>query len=83
MRFSITIPNFGDFADAETVARVALAAEAAGWDDLFVWDHVVQYKRDRRSFGEPTDPIPASSVRGHVPPLVFHLWVMAPGRPCF
>ena len=53
MRFSINIPNFGDFADAETVARVALAAEAAGWDALFVWDHVVHYKRSRRSFGDP------------------------------
>jgi len=53
MRFSINIPNFGDFADAGTVARVALAAEAAGWDALFVWDHVVHYKRYRRNFGDP------------------------------
>jgi alkanesulfonate monooxygenase SsuD/methylene tetrahydromethanopterin reductase-like flavin-dependent oxidoreductase (luciferase family) len=53
MRFSINIPNFGDFADAETVARVASAAEAAGWDALFVWDHVVHYKRSRRSVGDP------------------------------
>jgi hypothetical protein len=29
MRFSINIPNFGDFADASTVARVASAAELA------------------------------------------------------
>jgi hypothetical protein len=53
MRFSINIPNFGDFADPETVARAAAAAEAAGWDGLFVWDHVVHTKRDRRSFGDP------------------------------
>ena len=53
MRFSINIPNFGDFADADTVARVASAAEAAGWDALFVWDHVVHDKRYRRSFGDP------------------------------
>jgi alkanesulfonate monooxygenase SsuD/methylene tetrahydromethanopterin reductase-like flavin-dependent oxidoreductase (luciferase family) len=53
MRYSINIPNFGDFADAETVARVASAAEAAGWDALFVWDHVVHRKRLRRSFGDP------------------------------
>ena len=46
MRFSINIPNFGDFAEAETVARVASAAEAAGWDALFIWDHVVHYKRE-------------------------------------
>lgn len=53
MRFSVNIPNFGDFADAETVAKVASAAEAAGWDAPFVWDHVVHDKRHRRSFGDP------------------------------
>jgi alkanesulfonate monooxygenase SsuD/methylene tetrahydromethanopterin reductase-like flavin-dependent oxidoreductase (luciferase family) len=55
MRFSINIPNFGDFADPRTVARVAAAAEQAGWDGLFVWDHVVHDKRSRRGspFGDP------------------------------
>jgi alkanesulfonate monooxygenase SsuD/methylene tetrahydromethanopterin reductase-like flavin-dependent oxidoreductase (luciferase family) len=41
VRFSINIPNFGDFADARTVAKVAVAAEQAGWDAVFVWDHVI------------------------------------------
>jgi alkanesulfonate monooxygenase SsuD/methylene tetrahydromethanopterin reductase-like flavin-dependent oxidoreductase (luciferase family) len=53
MRFSINIPNFGDFADATVVARVAAEAEAAGWDGLFVWDHVVHHKNNGRSFGDP------------------------------
>ncbi|WP_207126528.1 LLM class flavin-dependent oxidoreductase [Actinocatenispora comari] len=55
MRFSINIPNFGDFADPRTVALVATAAERAGWDGLFVWDHVVHDKRRRRGqpFGDP------------------------------
>ena len=53
MRFSINIPNFGDFADADTVARVASAAEGAGWDALFVWDHIVHYRRYQRSYGHP------------------------------
>ncbi|MEU8222008.1 LLM class flavin-dependent oxidoreductase [Kribbella sp. NPDC048915] len=55
MRFSINIPNFGDFADARTVARVATAAEEAGWDGLFLWDHVVHSKERRRGqpFGDP------------------------------
>ena len=44
MRYSVNIPNFGDFADARTVAKVATAAEDAGWDALFVWDHVVHDK---------------------------------------
>jgi alkanesulfonate monooxygenase SsuD/methylene tetrahydromethanopterin reductase-like flavin-dependent oxidoreductase (luciferase family) len=53
LRFSVNIPNFGDFADAETVAKAASATEAAGWDALFVWDHVVHDKRHQRSFGDP------------------------------
>ncbi|WP_371778897.1 LLM class flavin-dependent oxidoreductase [Streptosporangium subroseum] len=53
MHFSINIPNFGDFADARTVASVAVAAEHAGWDALFVWDHIVHRKQLRRTFGDP------------------------------
>ncbi len=53
MRFSICIPNFGDFADPRAVAKVAAAAEEAGWDGLFVWDHVVLDKRPGRPFGDP------------------------------
>ena len=32
---------------------MASAAEAAGWDALFVWDHLVHDKSARRTFGEP------------------------------
>jgi alkanesulfonate monooxygenase SsuD/methylene tetrahydromethanopterin reductase-like flavin-dependent oxidoreductase (luciferase family) len=55
MRSSVNIPNFGDFADARVVAKVAVAAEEAGWDGLFVWDHVVHDKAARRGqpFGDP------------------------------
>ncbi|WP_314177914.1 LLM class flavin-dependent oxidoreductase [Streptomyces winkii] len=52
MRFSVNIPNFGDFADPRTVAKVATAAEQAGWDGLFVWDHVL-HRRHPRPFGDP------------------------------
>jgi hypothetical protein len=34
-----------------------VAAEAAWWDGLFLWDHVVHDKRRRRrSFGDPCAP---------------------------
>ncbi|MEV4253363.1 LLM class flavin-dependent oxidoreductase [Spirillospora sp. NPDC049652] len=52
MRSSINIPNFGDFADPRTVAKVAVAAEEAGWDALFVWDHLTHDRRPR-PFGDP------------------------------
>ncbi|MEU3739726.1 MULTISPECIES: LLM class flavin-dependent oxidoreductase [unclassified Streptomyces] len=53
MRFSVNVPNFGDFADPRTVAKLAVAAEQAGWDGLFVWDHVLHRKHADRPFGDP------------------------------
>lgn len=55
MRYSVNIPNFGDFADPRTVAKLAVAVEEAGWDGLFVWDHVVHDKQVQRGrpFGDP------------------------------
>jgi alkanesulfonate monooxygenase SsuD/methylene tetrahydromethanopterin reductase-like flavin-dependent oxidoreductase (luciferase family) len=47
MRFAIDIPNFGAFADPHLVADVARDAEAAGWDAVWVWDHIMR---------DPTDP---------------------------
>jgi alkanesulfonate monooxygenase SsuD/methylene tetrahydromethanopterin reductase-like flavin-dependent oxidoreductase (luciferase family) len=44
MRFAINVPNFGDFADPRVVADLARRAEEAGWDGLFVWDHVTHRK---------------------------------------
>ena len=40
MRYAIDIPNFGDFADPRLVAEIARDAEEAGWDAIWVWDHV-------------------------------------------
>jgi alkanesulfonate monooxygenase SsuD/methylene tetrahydromethanopterin reductase-like flavin-dependent oxidoreductase (luciferase family) len=40
MRYAIDIPNFGDFGDPRLVAEIARDAEAAGWDGMWVWDHV-------------------------------------------
>jgi alkanesulfonate monooxygenase SsuD/methylene tetrahydromethanopterin reductase-like flavin-dependent oxidoreductase (luciferase family) len=75
MRYSVNIPNFGDFADARTVAQVAVAAEAAGWDALFVWDHVVHDKQRRRGqpFGDPWILLTAAALatsRLRIGPLV-------------
>ena len=41
MRFGITVPNFGPYGDPRVLADLARSAEAAGWDGVFVWDHVV------------------------------------------
>jgi alkanesulfonate monooxygenase SsuD/methylene tetrahydromethanopterin reductase-like flavin-dependent oxidoreductase (luciferase family) len=41
MRFALNVPNFGDYADPRTFMRLAHEAEDAGWDALFVWDHLL------------------------------------------
>ncbi|MEU6378815.1 LLM class flavin-dependent oxidoreductase [Streptomyces sp. NPDC046909] len=53
MRFSVNIPNFGDFADVRNVTKVAVAAEQVGWDGLFVWDHVLHRRHQGRPFADP------------------------------
>jgi alkanesulfonate monooxygenase SsuD/methylene tetrahydromethanopterin reductase-like flavin-dependent oxidoreductase (luciferase family) len=40
MKYGITVPNFGDYFDARAFSTLASDAEDAGWDGLFVWDHI-------------------------------------------
>ena len=40
MKFGIEIVPFGEFADPRWVVRLAQAAEEAGWEGLWVWDHI-------------------------------------------
>jgi alkanesulfonate monooxygenase SsuD/methylene tetrahydromethanopterin reductase-like flavin-dependent oxidoreductase (luciferase family) len=40
MQFAINTPNFGSFSDVRLMAELAHEAEDAGWDGLFVWDHI-------------------------------------------
>jgi alkanesulfonate monooxygenase SsuD/methylene tetrahydromethanopterin reductase-like flavin-dependent oxidoreductase (luciferase family) len=41
MRFAISLPNAGHFADVDVLARLAGLAEQEGWDGFFLWDHVL------------------------------------------
>jgi alkanesulfonate monooxygenase SsuD/methylene tetrahydromethanopterin reductase-like flavin-dependent oxidoreductase (luciferase family) len=40
MKCAFNLPNFGDFADPRVLAEVAQAADAGGWDGVFIWDHI-------------------------------------------
>lgn len=53
MRYAIDVPNFGDFAEPEVFIDLAVRAEQAGWDGLFVWDHVVHDKSVPRDIADP------------------------------
>ena len=40
MRYGICLANIGTYSDPRVGVRVASAAEAAGWDGVFIWDHL-------------------------------------------
>jgi alkanesulfonate monooxygenase SsuD/methylene tetrahydromethanopterin reductase-like flavin-dependent oxidoreductase (luciferase family) len=40
MQHGLCLANIGSLSDPRTAARFAAVAEAAGWDGLFVWDHL-------------------------------------------
>ena len=40
MRYGIEVIPLGPYADPRPVVQLAQAAEAAGWEALFVWDHL-------------------------------------------
>jgi len=41
LRFGVYLPPFGPFGDPTVLVDLAVRAEAAGWDGVFLWDHVV------------------------------------------
>ena len=49
MRYALSLPNFGAEHSARGLADLAHAAEQAGWDGFFLWDHVIA--------GEPGMPM--------------------------
>ena len=40
MRHALYAPNFGTFGDVKQLVEFAKAAEEAGWDGFFLWDHL-------------------------------------------
>ncbi len=41
LRFGLFLPPFGPFAEPTAAVEVARRAERAGWDGVFLWDHVL------------------------------------------
>ena len=52
MRAGITLPIFDELADPRLIGDLAAEAEAAGWDGVFVWDHVY-YREPVRAVTDP------------------------------
>lgn len=41
MKYGIEVVPFGDFSDPRAIVHLAELAEEAGWEGLWIWDHVV------------------------------------------
>jgi alkanesulfonate monooxygenase SsuD/methylene tetrahydromethanopterin reductase-like flavin-dependent oxidoreductase (luciferase family) len=41
VHYAVYLPPFGPFGDPNVLVELAVRAEAAGWDGVFLWDHVV------------------------------------------
>jgi alkanesulfonate monooxygenase SsuD/methylene tetrahydromethanopterin reductase-like flavin-dependent oxidoreductase (luciferase family) len=41
VRFGLYLPTFGPLADPAALVELARRAEAAGWDGVFLWEHVL------------------------------------------
>jgi alkanesulfonate monooxygenase SsuD/methylene tetrahydromethanopterin reductase-like flavin-dependent oxidoreductase (luciferase family) len=85
MRYAINVPNFGDYADPAAVLDLARAAEEAGWDGLFVWDHLLGATDWRVPMADPWVLLAAAATVTHhirLGPMVTPLprrrpWVVA------
>ena len=62
MRHALTIPPYGDLADPSALVEVAVAAELAGWDAVFLWDHVLRRPGDPQEAADPWVAMAAIAV---------------------
>lgn len=52
MRHALFLPPFDDLAHPDHLIELAVAAEAAGWDGFFLWDHIL-YSEPVRDILDP------------------------------
>ncbi|HXK33823.1 MAG TPA: TIGR03619 family F420-dependent LLM class oxidoreductase [Dehalococcoidia bacterium] len=62
MRFAISLPNLGTYSDVDKIITIARDAEAAGWDALFIWDHMLGHPSWAPSLCDPTIALGALAV---------------------
>ncbi|NNE96723.1 MAG: LLM class flavin-dependent oxidoreductase [Acidimicrobiales bacterium] len=62
MFHALTIPPYGDLADPAALVELAVAAEEAGWDAVFLWDHVLRRPSDPQDTADPWVAMAAMAV---------------------
>jgi alkanesulfonate monooxygenase SsuD/methylene tetrahydromethanopterin reductase-like flavin-dependent oxidoreductase (luciferase family) len=49
---ALYLPPFGEFADPHVMVDLAVAAEEAGWDGIFLWDHMWRPPSDQSDIAD-------------------------------
>jgi alkanesulfonate monooxygenase SsuD/methylene tetrahydromethanopterin reductase-like flavin-dependent oxidoreductase (luciferase family) len=62
MRFGLSLPIFDELADPNVLASLAVDAEQAGWDGVFIWDHL-RYRAPARAATDPWIALAAIASR--------------------
>lgn len=62
MRGALYLPPFGELADPRLLADLAARAELAGFDGVFLWDHVVRPLRPTLPVCDPWIALAAMAV---------------------
>ena len=80
MKFGMNVPIFGEYADPQLLAALAVEAEDAGWDGFWVWDHLQwSGEDDGRPRPPAVDPtvalalVAAATSRVRIGPMVLPL----------
>jgi alkanesulfonate monooxygenase SsuD/methylene tetrahydromethanopterin reductase-like flavin-dependent oxidoreductase (luciferase family) len=62
VRYAIGIPNVREYGDPRVLVGLGEEAERAGWDGVFVWDHLV-YQADGDPVADPWTTVTAVAAR--------------------
>jgi alkanesulfonate monooxygenase SsuD/methylene tetrahydromethanopterin reductase-like flavin-dependent oxidoreductase (luciferase family) len=62
MRYALYLPPFGELSDPRALADIAAAAEASGWDGVFLWDHVLRPPSEPAEIADPWIAMAAMAV---------------------
>ncbi len=62
VKHALTIPPYGELADPAALVELSVAAERAGWDAVFLWDHVLRRAEDPQETADPWVAMAAMAV---------------------
>jgi alkanesulfonate monooxygenase SsuD/methylene tetrahydromethanopterin reductase-like flavin-dependent oxidoreductase (luciferase family) len=61
-RHGVFLPPFNEFASPERLVELAVSAEEAGWDGLYLWDHVLRLPEEALEVADPFVALAAVAV---------------------